>query len=57
MPRLELERALRESGFTRIQDEPLFFFSLELRRPPLPAAPSSDVLGVLAVLARRKLPR
>lgn len=39
MPRLELERALRDRGFTRIEDEPLFFVSLELRRPPLPAAP------------------
>ncbi len=36
MPRLELERALLDRGFTRIQDEPLFFVSLELRRPPLP---------------------
>ena len=38
MPRLELERALRDRGFARIEDEPLFFVNLELRRPPLPAA-------------------
>jgi hypothetical protein len=38
MPRLELERALRDRGFTRIEDEPLFFVSLEKRRPPLPDA-------------------
>ncbi len=37
MPRLELERALRDRGFARVEDEPLFFVSLELRRPPLPA--------------------
>jgi len=36
MPRLEVERALRDRGFARIQDERLFFLSLELRRPPLP---------------------
>jgi hypothetical protein len=36
MPRLELERALRDRGFTRIADEPLFFVDLELKRPPLP---------------------
>jgi len=36
MPRLELERALLDRGFTRIEDEPLFFVSLELKRPPLP---------------------
>ena len=38
MPRLELERALRDRGFTRIEDEPLFFVTLERRRPPLPTA-------------------
>jgi hypothetical protein len=37
MPRLELERALRDRGFARVKDERLFFVSLELRRPPLPA--------------------
>ncbi len=37
MPRLELERALRDRGFARIEDEPLFFVNLELRRPALPA--------------------
>jgi hypothetical protein len=36
MPRLELERALRDRGFARVADEPLFFVSLEMRRPPLP---------------------
>lgn len=36
MPRLELERALRNRGFVRIEDEELFFVSLEMRRPPLP---------------------
>lgn len=36
MPRLELERALRDRGFTRIEDEPLFFVNLEYRRPALP---------------------
>jgi hypothetical protein len=36
MPRLELERALRDRGFARVEDEPLFFVSLEMRRPPLP---------------------
>lgn len=36
MPRLELERALRDRGFTRVEDEPLFFVSLELKRPRLP---------------------
>ena len=38
VPRLELERALRDREFTRIEGEPLFFASLETRRPPLPAA-------------------
>lgn len=33
MPRLELERALRDRGFERVLDERLFFVSLELRRP------------------------
>lgn len=37
MPRLELERALRDRGFARVKDERLFFVSLELKRPPLPA--------------------
>jgi hypothetical protein len=36
MPRLELERALLDRGFTRVEDEPLFFVNLELRRPALP---------------------
>jgi hypothetical protein len=36
MPRLELERALRDRRFVRIADEPLFFVSLDMRRPPLP---------------------
>lgn len=35
-PRLELERALRGRGFTRIEEEPLFFVNLEKRRPALP---------------------
>jgi len=39
MPRLELERALRDRGFTRVEEEPLFFVNLELRRPALPKAP------------------
>lgn len=34
-PRLELERALRDRGFTRVEDEPLFFVSLERKRPAL----------------------
>jgi hypothetical protein len=38
MPRLELERALRDRGFARVEDEPLFFVKLELRRPGLPVA-------------------
>jgi hypothetical protein len=38
MPRLELERALRDRAFARVEDEPLFFVSLELRRPALPEA-------------------
>ena len=36
MPRLELERALRDRGFARVEEEQLFFVSLEMRRPPLP---------------------
>lgn len=36
MPRLELERALRDRGFKRVSDELLFFVNLELRRPALP---------------------
>jgi hypothetical protein len=38
MPRLELERALRDRGFALVPNETLFFVSLELRRPGLPAA-------------------
>lgn len=35
VPRLELERALLDRGFQRVEKEQVFFVSLEKRRPPL----------------------
>ncbi len=43
MPRLELERALRDRGFARVDNEALFFVNLELKRPPLPEPSTYDV--------------
>jgi hypothetical protein len=37
MPRLELERALTDRGFARVQNERLFFVGLEMKRRALPA--------------------